>query len=231
MADREREKRLAAERAVDEVQADMLVGLGTGSTSVYAVKRLGQLVQNGLKITATATSKTTEALARSLGIRLVDFAAIRRVDLTIDGADEIAPDLRAIKGGGGALLREKIVAAASDKVIAVVDSSKPVAHLGTFPLPVEVFPFASGYAAARLQLLGAPVRQRMTPSGPFVTDQDNFIFDLDLQEIRDPRAVAAEIGSIPGVVEHGLFLTEIDVAMIGQGERVEIVGRNDLAAG
>jgi ribose 5-phosphate isomerase A len=227
MTDLEFEKASAARRAVEEVSDGMLVGLGTGTTAAYAVKELARKVAMGLRVTATATSKATEALSSSLGIRLTPFDALTRVDLTIDGADDIDPFLRAIKGGGGALLREKVVATASDRMIVVVDSSKPVETLGRSKLPVEVLPFAAAFVAHELEGLGFAVVRRMKSDGKdFLTDQSAFIFDLTCGTIADPIGLAATLDVIPGLIGHGLFLDEIDTVMIGDGDQVRIRTRD-----
>lgn len=166
MADLEAEKALAARRAIDEVENGMLVGLGTGSTMAYAIRELGARVGKGLRIKAVATSSASEALARSLGIELLAGSEVARVDLAIDGADEVDPALNAIKGGGGALLREKIVAASADRMIVIVDSSKPVERLGRFKLPLEVLPFASAWVARSLKNLGLDAGPRMRGGAP-----------------------------------------------------------------
>jgi ribose 5-phosphate isomerase A len=228
MSDLEREKANAAAAAVREVSDGMLVGLGTGSTAAYAVKELGRRVSEGLKVSAVATSTATQQLAESVGISVVHFGAIASVDLTIDGADEIGPNLQLIKGGGGALLREKIVATASTRAIVIVDSSKPVDRLGRFRLPVEVLPYAATFVERRLRELGAPVAQRLTPNGPFRTDQDAFIYDVSFGAIHDPFAIATALEAIPGVLEHGLFLTEFDTALIGRDDEVEIIHRKSV---
>jgi ribose 5-phosphate isomerase A len=225
MSDLEAEKALAAARAVEEVRDGMLVGLGTGSTAAYAVRRLAERIAGGLRITGTATSRATETLAGELGIPLVAFDRVARVDLTIDGADEIDPQLCAIKGGGGALLREKIVAAASDRVIVVGDSTKPVSRLGRFRLPVEAIPFAAAFVQDRLAAFGVPVTLRLKGIEPFLTDQGNHIFDIAFESIADRQAVAAALEAIPGVVEHGLFLDEIDTAVIARGTKIDIMQR------
>lgn len=226
MPDLEAEKALAAARAVQEVQDGMLVGLGTGSTASYAVRFLAERMGKGLKFKGTATSRATETLAQSLGIELVPFEGISKVDLTIDGADEIDPQLRAIKGGGGALLREKLVASASDRVIVIVDSSKPVERLGRFRLAVEVLPFGRAYVESALTQLKASVALRMKADGsPFVTDQGGYIFDLGFGSIEDPEGLAQALDTIVGVVEHGLFLKEVDTAVIAQGDTLQIIDR------
>lgn len=226
MPDLEAEKALAAHRAVQEVQDGMLVGLGTGSTASYAVRYLAERMKQGLKFKGAATSRATETLAQNLGIELVPFEGLSRVDLTIDGADEISPQLEAIKGGGGALFREKLVASASDRMIVIVDSSKPVERLGRFRLPVEALPFGRAYVESVLAALGVPVALRMKPDGtPFVTDQGGHIFDVSFGRIDDPEATAAALDTIVGVVEHGLFLKEIDTVVVARGETLQIIDR------
>lgn len=228
MLNLEAEKALAAARAVEEVKDGMLVGLGTGSTASYAVRFLAERLRKGLTFKGTATSHATEDLARGLGIELVPFEGISKVDLTIDGADEVDPLLRAIKGGGGALLREKLVASASDRVIVIVDSSKPVERLGRFRLPVETAPFGRAYVEYALASLGAPVNLRMKPDGtPFVTDQGGNIFDLGFGAIEDPAGLAAMLNAVVGVVEHGLFLTEVDTVVVARGTTLEIINRGE----
>jgi ribose 5-phosphate isomerase A len=225
-ADLDREKALAAARAVEEVRDGMLVGLGTGSTSVHAIRAVGRLVAGGLRVTATATSLATEHLARSLGIPLVPFESLSAVDLTIDGADEVDGRLRAIKGGGGALLREKIVAAASARMVVAVDSSKPVETLGRFKLPLEVLPFAAAWVGSSVAALGATVTRRLRADGmAFLTDQGNCVLDAAFGAIDDPERLAARLDAIPGLLGHGLFLTEIDAVYIGRGDRVDTLTR------
>lgn len=228
MLDLEGEKALAAARAIEEVEDGMLVGLGTGSTASYAVRFLAERMGKGLEFTGVATSQATESLARGLGIALVPFDGISRVDLTIDGADEVDPRLRAIKGGGGALLREKLVASASDRVIIIVDSSKPVERLGRFRLPVEALPFGRAYVQSVLASLGAPVTLRVKADGtPFMTDQGGNILDLDFGTIDDPEKLAAALDAVVGVVEHGLFLKEVDTVVIARGKTLDIINRGE----
>jgi len=224
--DREVEKAAAAAAAIAAVRDGMLVGLGSGSTAAYAVTALGRRVADGLRVDCVATSRTTEALARSVGLAIRPFDDVARLDLTIDGADEIDPSLRAIKGGGGALLREKVVAAASDRVSIAIDASKWVAQLGRFRLPVEVLPFAGAWVARALtDLGGTPARRLLADGTPFHTDQGNVIFDTAFTVIEDPARLAAALASVPGIVEHGLFLDEIDTVFIGRSSGVEIVRR------
>lgn len=201
------EKKLAAVRAVQEIETGMLVGLGTGTTAAFVVTALAERMKTeGLRVRAVATSNRTEALARENGIEILDFENVSAVDLAIDGADEIDPQRRAIKGGGGALFREKVVAASAKRMIAVVDSSKPVAVLGKFPLPIEVVPFAAAFVLAQVRALGVEPVWRSR----FKTDQGNYILDCPFVRIDDPLALAAKLMAIPGVLEHGLFLDEID---------------------
>ena len=226
MPNSDAEKAIAAAKAVEEVRDGMLVGLGTGSTAAYAVKCLADRVRQGLKVTAVATSQATDTLARRLGVPLISFQGLSSIDLTIDGADEIDHRFRAIKGGGGALLREKVIAAASTRVIVIVDSSKLVPMLGKFALPVEVVPFATEFVRTRLAELGARVMHRTIAGTPALTDQSNHILDAALDEIPKPTEIAAAIAAIPGVVEHGLFLDEIDTIVIARGDTVEVRHRD-----
>jgi len=224
--DREAEKAAAAAAAIAEVRDGMLLGLGSGSTAAHAVTALGRRVAEGLRVDCVATSRATEVLARSVGLTVRPFDDVARLDLTIDGADEIDPSLRAIKGGGGALLREKVVAAASDRVSIVIDASKWVAQLGRFRLPVEVLPFAGAWVARALSGMGGtPARRLLADGTTFYTDQGNVIFDTAFALIEDPARLAASLASVPGIVEHGLFLDEIDTVFIGRSSGVEIVRR------
>ena len=227
LPDLEAEKGLAARRAVDEIRNGMMVGLGTGRTAGYAIREIAKRVAGGLKITAVATSHATHDLASSLGVPVIPFEHIARLDLTIDGADEVDPTLIAMKGGGGALLREKIVAAASDRMIVVVDSSKLVAQLGHFPLPVEVLPFACAFVERRIsERFKITAKKRVRAEGSiFLTDQNNYILDLDFSVINDPAGVTLQLKSIPGIIEHGLFLTEVDEVFVGRERKVDILRR------
>lgn len=209
------DKRAAAIAAVEEVRPGMLVGLGTGSTAAFAIGRLGELVRGGLDIRAVATSVRTDSMARMAGIPMVDFATVDSVDLTIDGADEIDDRLFAIKGAGGAMLREKIVAAASRRMIVIADGSKRVERIGKAKLPVEVLPFARAFVATRLAGLGAKTSVRAERS-----DQGNIIIDCFFRAMTEPSALAAALSGLPGVLGHGLFLDEVDCAYIGGGGRV-----------
>lgn len=214
MDDRSGEKREAARRAVAEIRDGMLVGLGTGTTAAFVVTELAaRIAREGLRIRAVATSDRTATLAREHGIEVLDFERVSAVDLAIDGADEIDPARRAIKGGGGALFREKVVAASAARMIAVVDGSKVVEKLGRFPLPIEVVPFAAAFVFEVVQRRFPGLAPRWRTG--FSTDQGNFILDLPFGVIDEPPALALELARIPGILEHGLFLDEIDEVMCG----------------
>ncbi|OWK32077.1 ribose-5-phosphate isomerase RpiA [Sphingomonas mucosissima] len=210
------DKRLAAEAAVAEVQDGMVVGLGTGSTAAFAVAALGLRVAGGLRVQAVATSEATAEAARAAGIAVLDFADCAAVDLAIDGADEIDARLWAIKGAGGAMLREKAVAAAARRFVVTADGSKRVDAIGGAKVPVEVLPFARSFVVAQLEALGAAVTVR---SG-YRTDNDNLVADCRFRDMSDPRGLAASIAAIPGALGHGLFLDEVDVAYVASGGKV-----------
>ena len=223
-------KFVAARRAADLVEDGMRVGLGTGSTAAWLVRCLGEMVrQDGLKLRGVPTSTRTAELARSVGIEVISLDEAKWLDLTIDGADEFDADLNLIKGGGGALLQEKIVATASDHMVVIADAAKEVESLGAFPLPVEVIPFGWQTTQALIEetlvsmdVLGRAATLRMNGHIPFVTDEGNHILDLHLGRIGNPRQVAMVLNQIPGVVENGLFIDICDTVIIGYGDgRVE----------
>jgi ribose 5-phosphate isomerase A len=217
----ETEKELAGRAAAEFVRDGNIVGLGTGSTAYFAVVALGERVKAGLKIVGIPTSMATEDLARRLGIPLTTLDEHPEVDITIDGADEIDPCLNLIKGGGGALLREKVVASVSKKMVVVGDSSKAVPTLGKFPLPVEIIPFARPVVERKLAGLDATAKLRLKPDGsPFITDNGNHILDANFGRIDDPPYVAQSLNETPGVVEHGLFIGFAKLALIGRGNAV-----------
>lgn len=214
----------AAQRALRLVEPGMSVGLGSGSTATLWIKLLGEQVRDhGLKIRAIASSDDSERLGRSYGIPIVTFEECRTLDLTVDGADEIAPGLALIKGGGGKLLREKIVASASKRFVVVADESKQVEKLGRFPLPVEVIPMASPLVSDVLRDLGfSPSIRKDSGGKPYITDEGNLILDCSGLLIEDPEAMAHKLDSIVGVVEHGLFLHMANLAVIaGQTQIIE----------
>ncbi len=215
----DQQKAAAARKAVDLVRDDMVVGLGTGSTAAHAVRALGERVRGGLRIQAIPTSKATEALAREVGIPLIGFERTTRLDLTIDGADEVDADLSLIKGGGGALLREKIVAAATDHVVIVVDAAKVKERLGAFPLPVEVVPFGWQVVAERIQSMGGrPSLRKGKDQQPFVSDEGHWILDCAFGTIEEPGTLARDLHEIAGVVEHGLFLNLARTVLVGRDD-------------
>ncbi len=200
-------KQLAASKAVSFIETGMTVGLGTGSTAYWAIEMIGEKVKkNELLIKAIATSKRSEEQARSLGIPIVTFAEIDQIDITIDGADEADEQLNLIKGGGGALLREKIVASNSRELIIIVDESKLVKHLGKFSLPVETVVFGWEKVFQKLPLLGCATKLRMANDQPYITDNSNYIIDCAFGEITNPAALHEKINAIVGVVENGLFI-------------------------
>ncbi|KQS02125.1 ribose 5-phosphate isomerase [Sphingomonas sp. Leaf357] len=219
------DKRLAAIAAAAEIDAGMIVGLGTGSTAAHLIAHLGERVRAGLKITAVATSLATEAAARAAGIAVLPLDDIAEIDIAIDGVDEIDGQARAIKGAGGAMLREKIVATAARRMIAIADGSKRVAMLGHAPVPVEVLPLARAFVADRIARLGATPVLRLRDGRPWRTDQDNLILDSKFPGAFDPLATAAQLAAIPGLLGHGLFLDEIDSAYIAHDGAVSRVDR------
>ena len=229
----------AAERAVSFIEDGMRVGLGTGSTAFWMVKLLGERVRNeGLRIVGVPTSSRTATQAREEGIEVVTLDEAGWLDLTIDGADEFDSDLNLIKGGGGAHLQEKIVAAASDRMIVIADPAKEVAQLGAFPLPVEVIPFGWQSTKTLIERMlasedvqGHEITLRMNGDMPFFSDEGNRILDLHLKRIGDPRRLAHVLNQIPGVVENGLFIDICDLVIIGHGDgRAETRERETASA-
>ena len=217
-------KALVGKRAAEMVEDGMAVGLGTGTTSVMFIKALGERVKAGLKIRCVASSEASAALGRSLGMDVVSLAELTELDLYIDGADEVGPGLALIKGGGGALLREKIVASSAKRFIVVADSTKVVKTLGKFPLPVEVIKMALPLVERKLTALGLHPTKRLHKDGSdYLTDEGNFILDCACGQIPDPRKTADEIRGIVGVVEHGLFLGMASLALVaGEGGVTEL---------
>jgi ribose 5-phosphate isomerase A len=200
-------KQLAAEKAVSFLDNGMTIGLGTGSTAYWAIEKIGEKVKKeGWDIKAIATSVVSEEQARGLGIPIFDFSSIKSIDITIDGADEVDPKLQLIKGGGGALLREKIVATNSKQMIVVADESKWVETLGKFPLPVEVVHFGWERTFDKLQMLGCEAKRRMKGTTPYLTDNGNYIVDCAFGEIKDPPLLQELVNAITGVVDNGLFI-------------------------
>jgi len=232
-----RAKLTAAYHAMRFVEDDMRIGLGTGSTAEWLVKLLGaRTYLEGLRVVAVSTSERTEALAKSVGIRTATLEEAGWLDLTIDGADEVDPMMSLIKGGGGSLLREKIVATASERMVVIADDSKRVETLGAFPLPVEVVRF--GLSATRkliedvlsaTDLDGSTISPRMVGEGRFVTDEGHYILDLHLEYIDDVDSLARRLLAVPGVVETGLFIDIADTALFGYASGEVRIQRGDAA--
>lgn len=215
------EKEAAARASLRFVKDGHVVGLGTGSTAAYFIRLLGEKVKNGLRIRGIPTSDRSRDLAQSLGIPVITLDECQEIDVTVDGADEVDPQLRLIKGGGGALLREKIVASATRQMIVVADASKQVQMLGKFPLPVEVIKFAQALVAKRIAALGAEVQlRRNADRTPYLTDENNHILDCRFGEMRDPDGLALTLSEMPGVVEHGLFIGLAKVALFARGNEI-----------
>lgn len=213
-------KKLVGEEAAAYVKDGMKVGLGSGSTMYYTVKRLGERVKEGLQIVGIPTSNTTAEWAQEFGIPLTDFSEVTRLDLAIDGADEVDADFHLIKGGGGALLREKIVADAAEKLLIIVDHSKKVSQLGQFPLPVEIVPFGWEGTVEKIAQFGSSPVLRKKDGELFVTDNGNYIIDIPYEKIVDPVALHNELKSIVGVVETGLFIHMADEVLVGENGTV-----------
>lgn len=224
------QKEAAALRALDFVKPGMKLGLGTGSTAEHFVRALGEKVKGGFEIVCVPTSERTSKLAESLGVPLAGLHEVQYLDLTVDGADELDSKLRLIKGGGGALLREKIVATASDRMIVIADASKIVTTLGAFPLPVEIVPFGASVTARKIaevaSALGCTgkISRRADEYGePFFTDSGNFIYDCAFSKIPDPDNLAPALNAIPGVVDNGLFIDIAALAIIGSPSGIELI--------
>ena len=219
-------KYVAAKRAVEFVEDGMKLGLGTGSTAAWMVRCLAERVhKEGLRIQGVPTSTRTADLARELGLEVITLDEAGRLDITIDGTDEFDANLSLIKGGGGALLQEKIVASASDKMIVIADFDKRVAHLGQFPLPIEVLGFGLKSSQSQIaglltaqDVAGREITTRMAGDVPFVTDEGNYILDLHLGKIADPKKLAIALNQVPGVVENGLFVNICDLVVLGASD-------------
>lgn len=219
-------KKLAAEAAAQRVQSNQVIGLGTGSTIRYFLEALAQRVRTGLlcAVAGVPTSQQTQTHARALGLALTTLEAHPQLDLAVDGADEVDPALNLIKGMGGALLREKIVACASKRFIVVVDEGKRVDTLGQrTPVPVEVLPFGWKIVATTLETLGAKPQLRMQGSVPAATDQGNYILDAAFGPISYPASLATQISAIPGVLGHGLFLGMVDEVIVGTPRGIDVL--------
>ena len=223
MAKTENEKRLAAEASIKFVKEGMVVGLGTGSTSEFMIRHLGQKVDEGLLVTGVPSSERTAKLAQELGIPLTTLDSVGKLDLYIDGADEIDGDFNMIKGGGGALLREKILAYNSKFNVIIVDSSKKVKSLGKFRLPVEVIPLAHKKIIDELKHLELDPILRKMDEVEYRTDEQNYIVDLDMSGHKNPQELNSTLLAIPGVVETGLFISYVNTLIVGNADGVEVM--------
>ena len=218
-----KEKKAAAEKAVEFIESGMLVGLGTGSTVKFMIESLAEKIKNGLDIKTVSTSNATSIFAESLGITVLNFDDVDEINLTIDGADEVDPNLNGIKGGGGALLNEKILASSSKKNIWIVDSTKQVEELGRITLPLEVVPFGINQTFNKLFSLGYKPEFRYADGKNYVTDGNHYIIDLHLNKIENPTELNNKLLLIPGVVDTGLFLEICDVLIIGKDDECKII--------
>jgi ribose 5-phosphate isomerase A len=217
----DQEKEAAARASLRFIEDGQVVGLGTGSTAAYFIQLLGERVKEGLRVRGIPTSDRSRELAASLGIPLTTLDECQQIDVTVDGADEVDEQLRLIKGGGGALLREKIVASATKQLVIVADASKKVAMLGRFPLPVEVIKFAQALVAKRIEALGADVRlRRCADRTPYLTDENNYILDCRFGQIPDANQLGRLLSDMPGVVEHGLFIDMASVVLVASGRDI-----------
>ena len=224
----DQEKEAAARASLRFVKDGQVVGLGTGSTAAFFITLLGEQVKNGLRIRGIPSSDRSREQAASLGIPLTTLDECQQIDVTVDGADEVDPQLRLIKGGGGALLREKIVASATKQYVIIADATKRVPVLGRFPLPVEVIKFAQALVTKRIEALGANVGLRRDAAGkPYLTDEDNYILDCRFGQIPDADGLARQLSDMPGVVEHGLFIGMASVVLVANGSEIlELRARN-----
>jgi ribose 5-phosphate isomerase A len=215
------EKEAAARASLRFVEDGQIVGLGTGSTAAYFIQLLGEEVKNGLRIRGIPSSDRSREQAASLGIPLTTLDEFPQIDVTVDGADEVDPQLRMIKGGGGALLREKIVASATRQFVIITDASKRVPVLGRFPLPVEVIKFARAVVVKKIEALGAEVELRRGADGtPYLTDENNYILDCRFGQIADADGLARQLSDMPGIVEHGLFIGMANVVLVANGSEI-----------
>lgn len=221
----DQEKKQAALEAVKYIKDNMVVGLGTGSTAKHMIEAVGKLVADGMNLTCVPSSDATEKLAKQLGIKIVALDEIEKIDITIDGADEFDSDFQLIKGGGGALLREKILAWNTKYNIIIADSSKDVKKLGAFKLPVEVIPFATKQIVSFLEDEGLQPVQRMKGNDPYRTDENNNIIDIDILKVDDLKALEIKLLKVPGIVETGLFLDTASLIIVGKEGGPEIKER------
>ncbi|WP_442600216.1 ribose-5-phosphate isomerase RpiA [Neobacillus sp. D3-1R] len=219
-------KKVVGEKATEYIKDGMTIGLGSGSTVYWMMKKLGELVKQGLNVRGVPSSVRTEGWAKEFGVPLVYFSEVSRLDLAIDGADEVDPNFNLTKGGGGSLLREKLVNDAADQLIIVVDDSKLVDKLGAFPLPVEVVQFGWQNTARKLEQLGCQPKLRIRDNEVFVSNNGNYILDCDFTSISDPVTLHHQIKQLLGVVETGLFINMTDIVIVGEDNGVKILTKN-----
>ncbi|MDX8045367.1 ribose-5-phosphate isomerase RpiA [Gracilibacillus sp. S3-1-1] len=221
-------KQIVAKEAVNYVKDGMKLGLGSGSTMYFFMKELGERVQDGLNVVGIPTSNKTAEWAKEFNVPLTDFSETQELDLAIDGADEVDLNLQLIKGGGGALLREKVVAASAKEFLVIVDESKIVDHLGTFPLPVEVVPFGWEVTAKEITALGCELERRTDNGQVYVTDNGNYILDCKFDKILDPEKLNKDLQSLVGVVENGLFINMTSKVLISDLEQVKVMEKEEV---
>lgn len=219
----EKSKKLAGEASLEFIKDGMTIGLGSGSTVNWMLKGLEQKVREGLDIKGIPTSLKTERMAKRFGIPLIDFSSVNKIDFAIDGADEIDLHFNLIKGGGGSLVREKLIDIEATEFIVIADESKLVSHLGTFSLPVEVLPFGWQQTLARISRLGGNPKRRMKDTEVFISDNGNYIFDCDFGKIEDPKKIHEQLKLLVGVVETGLFVEMVSKVIVGRNNHVEIL--------
>lgn len=222
------QKQNAGEKAAEYIKDGMVIGLGTGSTAYYLIKKVGELVADGMQITAVATSESTAKLANKLSITLKSVDDVESIDLAIDGVDEIDPDFNAIKGGGGALFREKIIANLAKEIIWIMDESKQVDAIGDFPLPVEALPFGFPHLFSKLKTLGYKPVQRMKDGKPYITDNGNYIVDLHLGKPMNIPEVNQTLQSLTGVLETGLFLNMCKRIVVGMDDGFKVIENDSI---
>lgn len=216
-------KKAAGERATEFIEEGMVIGLGSGSTVYWALKKLGEMIEQGLNVKGIPSSLRTKEWAEEFNIPLTDFSEVQHINIAIDGADEIDPDFNMIKGGGGALLREKIIDAHADKLIIIADESKMVEGLGEFPLPIEVLPFGWQLAAGKITELGAKLVLRKRDGSVFISDNGNYILDCAFKTIPDPAHLHKVLKQLPGVVETGLFIGMANVVIISGTDGIKVL--------
>ncbi|TFJ94236.1 ribose-5-phosphate isomerase RpiA [Lentibacillus salicampi] len=226
MSEQDDAKKLAGEASVEHIEDGMTIGLGSGSTVYWMIRKIGECVQDGLEVKGIPSSRQTKEWANKFGVPLTDFAHVQKLDIAIDGADEVDPQWNLIKGGGGALVREKIIAAAARKFVVIVDESKLVTRLGAFKLPVEILPFGWETTAGRIAELGGETVLRLVGDDVFVSDNGNYIVDCRFGGIDDPETLHQQLKQLTGVVETGLFTEMVDEVIAGYKDQAKPVSKD-----